>query len=174
MSTADLATAAIRLSVVGYARAMPTRPCWHLLYEADQSLTRDMARDREFETLGLGAGFDGDERESRTGAGETRSARDVGGSRCEESRSNDKSRRVSTAACWFTLRSVWYEVRRLQLRGRDMRLGLAGYGGQRGVWGLVVFWSARWTLVITRLCRDDTALTGSPFQGLLGSSSSSR
>ena len=95
--------------LVGFVGEMPTRPCRHRSYEADQSLTRDTARDREFETLGLGSRFGGDGRESRAGAGETRPARDVGGSGCGESRFDEKSRRVSTAAFWFTLRSVRYD-----------------------------------------------------------------
>ena len=97
------------LIIVGFDGAMPTRPCRHLPDEADQSLTRDTARDREFETSGLGARFGGDGRESRLGSRETTPARVVGGSGCGESRSDEKSRRVPTAASWFTLRSVRYE-----------------------------------------------------------------
>lgn len=83
---------------VGSALASRTRPCPARAHEADQSLTRDTARDREFETLGIGARFGGGGRESRLGSPETTPARDVGGSGCGDSRFDEKSRRVSTAA----------------------------------------------------------------------------
>ena len=94
---------------VGFDGAMPTRPCRHPPDEAYQSLTRDTARDREFETWERFVDGGDEMRESRAKAGETRPACDAVGNRCEESRSNEKSRRVSTAAFWFTLRSVLYE-----------------------------------------------------------------
>ena len=87
---------------VGFDGAMPTRPCRHRSVEADQSFTRDMARDREFETWDRFVDGGDKMRESRAEVGETRPACDVVGNRCGESRSDEKSRRVSTVAFRIT------------------------------------------------------------------------
>ena len=57
---------------------------------------------RDFETLGLGGGSGGGSRVSRATMVETLAARDVGGTRCEFTRFDEKSHRVSTVAFRIT------------------------------------------------------------------------
>jgi len=72
--------------------------------EPDQTITRDLWRDRDFETFGPGAGLGRAGRTSRATMAETNTPGDTGGTRCESSRFDEKSHRVSTVAFRITQR----------------------------------------------------------------------
>jgi len=76
---------------------------WFSRTIATNLITRDTRGGRDFETFGPGGGSGGERRVSRATTAETLAARDVGGSGCEFTRFDEKSRRVATVAFRITL-----------------------------------------------------------------------